>query len=219
MDFETLDILYKSRLTLLKILKEKGYNTKAFEKFGPFEIEKMASNDKEKALNMELTRELPAESPLPSTCRVEYAIPRVKNRLAGFLRKLLVNDETGEDLIDAKKTEIIVITLEAIGDTFHTAALNQWAKKSIRISFFDARTLMSNPLDHVLVPKHEIVPEEEHVELMKANYITQKGEFPIIRFHEDIIARLLGVIPGSIVKITRPSPSAGIYTTYRICAP
>lgn len=219
MDFETLDILYKSRLTLLKILKEKGYNTKPFEKFGPFEIEKMASNDKEKALNMELTRELPAESPLPSTCRVEYAIPRVKNRLAGFLRKLLVNDETGEDLIDAKKTEIIVITLEAIGDTFHTAALNQWAKKSIRISFFDARTLMSNPLDHVLVPKHEIVPEEEHVELMKANYITQKGEIPIIRFHEDIIARLLGVIPGSIVKITRPSPSAGIYTTYRICAP
>jgi DNA-directed RNA polymerase subunit H (RpoH/RPB5) len=78
---------------------------------------------------------------------------------------------------------------------------------------------MSNPLDHILVPKHEIVPEEEHVELMKANYITQKGEFPIIRFHEDIIARLLGVIPGSIVKITRPSPSAGIYTTYRICAP
>ena len=219
MDFETLDILYKSRVTLLKILKEKGYNTKPFEKFGPFEIEKMASNDKEKALNMELTRELPADSPLPSTCRVEYAIPRVKNRLAGFLRKLLVNDETGEDLIDAKKTEIIVITLEAIGDTFHTAALNQWAKKSIRISFFDARTLMSNPLDHVLVPKHEVVPEDEHAELMKANYITQKGEIPIIRFHEDIIARLLGVIPGSIVKITRPSPSAGIYITYRICAP
>jgi DNA-directed RNA polymerase subunit H (RpoH/RPB5) len=219
MDFETVDVLYKSRLTLLNILKEKGYNTKSFEKFGPFEIEKMASNDKEKALNMELVRELPAESPLPTTCRVEYAIPRVKNRLAGFLRKLLVNDETGEDLIDAKKTEIVVVTLEAIGDTFHVAALNQWAKKNIRISFFDARTLMSNPLDHVLVPKHEIVPDDEHAELLKTYNMKTKTNLPIIRFHEDIIARLLGLIPGSIVKITRPSPSAGIYTVYRVCAP
>jgi DNA-directed RNA polymerase subunit H (RpoH/RPB5) len=219
MDFETVDVLYKSRLTLLKILKEKGYNTKPFEKFGPFEIEKMASNDKEKALNMELVRELAAESPLPTTCRVEYAIPRVKNRLAGFLRKLLVNDETGEDLIDSKKTEIVVITLEAIGDTFHVAALNQWAKKNIRISFFDARTLMSNPLDHVLVPKHEIVPDDEHIELLKTYNMKTKTNLPIIRFHEDIIARLLGLIPGSIVKITRPSPSAGIYTVYRVCAP
>jgi DNA-directed RNA polymerase subunit H (RpoH/RPB5) len=219
MDFETLDILYKSRVTLLKILKEKDYNTKPFEKFGPFEIEKMASNDKEKALNMELTRELAADSTLPTICRVEYAIPRVKNRLAGFLRKLLVNDETGEDLIDAKKTEIIVITLEAIGDTFHVAALNQWAKKNIRISFFDARTLMSNPLDHVLVPKHEIVPDDEHAELLKTYNMKTKTNLPIIRFHEDIIARLLGLIPGSIVKITRPSPSAGIYTVYRVCAP
>ena len=219
MDFETLDILYKSRVTLLKILKEKDYNTKPFEKFGPFEIEKMASNDKEKALNMELTRELAADSTLPTICRVEYAIPRVKNRLAGFLRKLLVNDETGEDLIDAKKTEIIVITLEAIGDTFHVAALNQWAKKNIRISFFDARTLMSNPLDHVLVPKHEIVPDDEHAELLKTYNMKTKTNLPIIRFHEDIIARLLGLIPGSIVKITRPSPSAGIYTVYRVCSP
>jgi DNA-directed RNA polymerase subunit H (RpoH/RPB5) len=219
MDFETSDILYKSRQTLLTFLKGKGYNTKPYEKFGPFEIEKMASNDKEKALNMELVRELPAESALPTICRVEYAIPRVKNRLAGFLRKLLVNDETGEDLIDAKKTEIIVITLEAIGDTFHSAALSQWAKKNIRIAFFDARTLMSNPLDHVLVPKHEIVPDDEHAELLKTYHMKSKTNLPIIRFHEDIIARLLGLIPGSIVKITRPSPSAGIYTVYRVCAP
>ena len=214
-----MDILYKSRLTILKFLKGKGYNTKSYEKFGPFEIEKMASNDKEKALNMEVVRVLPEESSLPTTCRVEYAIPRVKNRLAGFLRKLLVNDETGEDLIDAKKTEIIVITLEAIGDTFHTAALNQWAKKNIRISFFDARTLITNPMEHVLVPKHEVVPDDTHAELLKTFNMKTKTNLPIIRFHEDIIARLLGLIPGSIVKITRPSPSAGFYTIYRVCAP
>ena len=219
MDFETLDVLYKSRMTLLKLLKDKGYNTKPYEKFGPFEIEKMASGDKEKALNMELTRELPAESTLPTICRVEYAIPRVKNRLAGFLRKLLINEETGEDLIDSKTTEVVVITLEAIGDTFHTAALNQWAKKNIRVAFFDAHTLMSNPLEHVLQPKFEVVPDDQHAELLKTYNMKSKTNLPIIRFHEDIVARILGLIPGSIVKITRGSPSAGVYVLYRICAP
>ena len=56
-------------------------------------------------------------------------------------------------------------------------------------------------------------------ELLKTFNMKTKTNLPIIRFHEDIIARLLGLIPGSIVKITRPSPSAGFYTIYRVCAP
>jgi DNA-directed RNA polymerase I, II, and III subunit RPABC1 len=219
MDFETLDILYRSRQTLLQLLKVKGYNTTPYEKFGPFEIEMMSSNDKENAMNMKLKREVPADSTIPSTCMVVYAIPRVKNRLGNFLLKLLTDSETGEDVIDSEKEEIIVITLEAIGDTFNAAALNQWAKRNLRIAFFDAHTLVSNPLEHVLVPLHEFVPEEEHAELLKKYNMKSKLNLPVIRFHEDIIGRILGLIPGSIVKITRPSPSAGEYVLYRVCVP
>ena len=219
MDFETLDILYRSRQTLLQILKVKGYNTVPYEKFGPFEIEKMTSNDKENNLGMELKREVPADSGIPSTCIVVYAIPRVKNRLGNFLSKLLTNSDTGEDLVDSKTTELIIITLEAIGDTFNAAAQKEWVKRNLRIAFFDAHTLVSNPLEHVLVPLHEIVPEEEHPELLKKYNMKTKMNLPIIRFHEDIIGRILGLIPGSIVKITRPSPSAGEYVLYRVCVP
>jgi DNA-directed RNA polymerase subunit H (RpoH/RPB5) len=218
MDFETLDILYRSRQTLLQILKAKGYNTVPFEKFGPFEIEMMSSDNKEKTLNMELKRELPEGSKSPTICRVEYAIPRVKNRLPGFLNRLLT-DEDGTDVINTDTTEIIVITLEAIGDTFNSHALREWSKRSLRIAFFDAHTLVSNPMEHVLVPRHEIVPEDEHAELLKKYNMKSKTNLPIIRFHEDIIARILGLIPGSIVKITRPSPSAGEYILYRVCVP
>jgi DNA-directed RNA polymerase subunit H (RpoH/RPB5) len=34
-----------------------------------------------------------------------------------------------------------------------------------------------------------------------------------------MIARVMGLAPGDIVKITRPSPSAGEYVSYRICVP
>ena len=218
MDFETIDVLFRSRQTLLQILAAKGYNTKPYEKFGPFDVEMMAAADREVSLRMDLEREVPADSGIPAKCRVEYAIPKVKNRLASFLVKLL-DDEDGEPVFDPKTTEIVVITLESIGDTFTAAALKQYAKTGLHISFFDAHTLVSNPLEHVLVPLHERVPTVEHAELLKRLKCTTKMNLPMIKFHEDMIGRLLGLVPGDIVKITRASPQAGEYVVYRVCVP
>lgn len=217
MDFETVDILFRSRQTLLQILEAKGYNVAPYLRFGPFEIETMASGSKEGALRMDLERATEKEG-APSKCRVEYAIPRVKNRLSGFLNKLLETDDV-EAAIDPTTTEVIVITLEAIGDSFTAAALNLWTKMKLRISFFDANTIVSNPLNHVLVPKHEFFPESKHAEFLKTNFIKSKYTLPIIKFHDDMIGRILGLVPGDIVKITRPSPQAGEYILYRICMP
>ena len=220
MDFETIDILYRSRQTLLELQRSKGYNTKPYDKFGPFEIEKMSAHSHENALGMVLERQVPDGVSAPAKCHIEYALPKVKNRLAGFLSKLVASLE-GEDEanFDATKIEVIIITMESIGDTFHTAALNQYNSRKLRISFFDARTLATNPLDHVLVPKHEIVPESEHADLLKKYNMKSKLNLPMIKFHEDIIGRIIGLVPGSIVKVTRPSPQAGEYIVYRVCVP
>ena len=43
------------------------------------------------------------------------------------------------------------------------------------------------------------------------------SNLPFIRFHEDIQVRLLGAVPGDIIKITRPSPSSGVEVMYRVC--
>ena len=199
MDTETIDILYRSRQTILKLLKDKGYNTAPYEKFGPFEIEAMAAHKHEVTLRMDLALAEATEG--ITKCRVEYALPRVKNRIAGFLKSLLENEDEDQN-IDPATTEVMVITMESIGDTFHAAALNQWNNNQLRIAFFDARTLVSNPLEHVLVPKHEVVPQDQHKDLLKRYNCKSKLNFPMIRFHEDIIGRLLGLLPGDIVKIT-----------------
>ena len=220
MDFETIDILYRSRQTLLELQRKKGYGTKPYDKFGPFEIEKMSAGDKENALGMVLEREVPEGVNAPAKCYVEYALPKVKNRLAGFLSKLVASLEGDDEAkFDATKVEVIVITMESIGDTFHTAALNQYNLRKLRISFFDARTLVSNPLEHTLVPKHETVPDSEHAELLKKYNMKSKLNLPMIKFHEDMIGRVIGLVPGSIVKITRPSLQAGEYIVYRVCVP
>jgi DNA-directed RNA polymerase subunit H (RpoH/RPB5) len=74
-------------------------------------------------------------------------------------------------------------------------------------------------MEHVLQPKFEFLPKSEHGEFMRQNNIKTLANLPLIKFHEDMVARVIGLLPGDIVKITRASPSAGEYKTYRICSP
>lgn len=213
MDYETLNILYRSRQTLLKILAERGYNTKAYEKFGPVEIAAMAAAATPAPFRMNLERPNQALS----KCRVVYSIGRVKNRLATFLDEQLGEDT--EDALNPADTELIVVLLEPVVETFHTAALSTFVNKKLRVSFFQAHTIVNNPMEHVLQPKFDLLPKEEHAEFLKQNKIKSVANLPLIKFHEDMVARIMGLLPGDIVKITRPSPSAGEYITYRLCAP
>jgi len=114
---------------------------------------------------------------------------------------------------------VICLINEPVVQVFNTASVLSWAKRNLRLSFFYIDSFQMNPLTHYLVPPHEIVPKEQHEGLMKTLYITQKSQFPLIRYHQDPITRVIGAIPGDILKITRPSPSAGEYTIYRVCVP
>lgn len=211
MDYETLHILYRSRQTLLKLLADRGYNTKPYEKFGPIEIAAMAAAGVQ-SFTMDLERTDTSE---PITkCRVVYSINRVKNRLSSFV------DEQVEDTVDPATTEMIVVLLEPVVESFHTEALKAYVnKKKLRISFFQAHTIVNNPMKHISQPKFDKMPTSEHAEFLRKNRIKTMAHLPIIRFHEDMVARIMGLLPGDIVKITRPSPSAGEYISYRVCSP
>jgi DNA-directed RNA polymerase subunit H (RpoH/RPB5) len=221
MDYETLNVLYLSRKTLLSILAARGYNTNQYEKFGPIEISAMAASSVASsgaavsAFRMDLERSN-AENGI-SKCRVEYSINRVKNRISGFLDGITAEDS--DTPFNTEDTELVVVLLEPVVEAFHTASLTQLTQRSLRVSFFQAHTIVNNPMDHVLVPKHELLPAPEHTEFLKTNKIKSKANLPLIKFHEDMIARVMGLQPGDIVKITRPSPSAGEYVSYRVCVP
>ena len=214
MNFELFDHVFRSRKTLLHILSERGYNTKPYEKFGPDEIEAMVIAGQD-ALRMDFEK---VESTIqPTKCRVLYSLQKLKQRLPGFLR-LLTNVDDNTDPVDPKTTEVIVMLAtpegESVVEVYHAAAYEQWSSKKLRISFFRIANLVNHPSDHILVPKHEKVN--------KANLPfspTERVKLPLIRFHDDIQARVLGLIPGDIVKITRPSPSCGEYIMYSICSP
>ena len=218
MDYETLTVLFLSRKTLLNILGKRGYNTKPYDKFGPIEIAAMAHASlgaNATPFRMDLERENPGSG--ITKCRVEYSINRVKNRIAGFIGGLV--DEENDDAVDTATTELVVVLLEPVVEAFHTAAMTFLASKSLHVNFFQAHTIVNNPMDHTLVPLHELVPISEHTEFLAKHKIKTKANLPLIKFHEDMIARVMGLMPGDIVKITRPSQAAGEYISYRLCVP
>lgn len=77
--------------------------------------------------------------------------------------------------------------------------------------------LLSNKSRHVLVPRHERLPPAELPALLASLGLAQRSALPTI-LRSDPQARYLGLKPGEVVRISRPSPSAGVSTVYRVCA-
>jgi len=68
--------------------------------------------------------------------------------------------------------------------------------------------------DHILVPKHEILSDEEVKEILKILGIS-KEQLPKIKSTDPIIKEI-GAKPGDVVKITRESLTAGKSVFYRL---
>ena len=67
--------------------------------------------------------------------------------------------------------------------------------------------------DYVLVPKHEILSDEDKKRLL-TEFNATESQFPYL-FAIDPVAREMGAKPGDMVKITRVSDTAGMTTYYR----
>jgi DNA-directed RNA polymerase subunit H len=70
-----------------------------------------------------------------------------------------------------------------------------------------------NLYEHVLVPRHEIVASDEREKLLN-QYRVQPYQLPRLKASDPAV-KAIGARPGDIVKISRESPSAGKYLSYR----
>jgi DNA-directed RNA polymerase I, II, and III subunit RPABC1 len=204
--FDYIDALYRSRLTLMKILTLRGYEVSAYSRFSPKEIEAMSPVIASAGFMVSHT------SDEKRKCVVLYHIGKVGARMD--IPKILA-DNNGIQQENLEHTEVIIMTNDNLTDSVRKLVMDMWGANKLSVSVFNIYQFINNPMEHVLVPKHERVTADEEAEVMKL--VQSKAQLPVIKFHSDPIARCLGLTPGEIVKITRPSPSAGVYVVYRVC--
>ncbi len=127
--------------------------------------------------------------------------------------KKILEDNQQEDILDL----LILVVREKVSQN-NMKLINGFMGTLFKnIQVFDIKELQYNISRHVLVPKHELISDEQEIkDLINKYSLKSKFQLPHI-LKTDPMSKYLGLRSGDIVKIIRTSPTAGEYITYRCC--
>jgi len=213
-----IDKILRSRTTVLEVLQNRGFDTTPFEHELPKDLIAKAGTPLLNEIELELLRIQVSTKDGKEKAHVLYWMGGVRHKLNDKekFEKLLPEGIEENDQIIILLNEL---SSEPLHEAYHSMAIRRWVHKKERVSFFNIPQLISNPIHHTMVPPHRKVAPEEVEDLLKTLLVKSKMELPLIKYHVDIVGRVLGLVPGDIVEITRPSSTIGEYKVYRICSP
>jgi DNA-directed RNA polymerase subunit H (RpoH/RPB5) len=213
----TADILIRSRQTILDILDDRGYDTTAYRNIAPDQILTLAEGNS-RALDIFVPKRADSVAPCERAVIVYIIQDRIRLRLGTFVKELYESSADGSETTRIEKTDDVIVLLnENYHDAFDKVALQMWQQQKARMTFFHIKQVVVHPGRHVLVPPHRRLTVDEAKSEMARLHVSQKPQLPLIK-HHDVQSRILGLVPGDIVEILRPSPTAGIARILRICA-
>ena len=204
--------IFNSRKILLELMEKQGYNVNDYANFSINEVNSMKQNNQLDMLLETNENKVTPENP-KKKIYIRYYLtvrPAAKN-IQEMIDDLFILSET------LKKTDtLFIIIKDEPNETLINEIKHIWESEGIFIVIESIKRLQFNILEHILVPPHRVVLESEAIEIMKKYNITSKTQFPdISRF--DPVARVIGLRPGQLCHITRPSKTAIEANYYRIC--
>ena len=204
-------LVYKSRKTVLDLMSKQNYAVDDYENFSVNEVNSMLQN---KQLDMLLEKK--EENPTTKRKNKIY----IRYYLAKTLRpqniQEIIDDLFNLEEILAKSDTLMIIIKDDMNETMTNLLKHIWEQDGILIVIQSIKRLQFNILDHILVPSHRVLNNDE-VAVVKDRYnIMDDTQFPdISRF--DPVAQIIGIRPGQVCEIIRPSKTAIKSYYYRIC--
>jgi DNA-directed RNA polymerase subunit H (RpoH/RPB5) len=239
---KTISRLYTARKTLLELLSTRGYDVEGYANFGVNEVNAMYTHkqldmlveikgepkskgskskgekgNKDKDVVETENKKTYVKFHLEKTLSVSHI-----NDLIEDLYVLGVGGEIGgtglsanaNDTVLTEKDTLIIITKQEIKTM--NQVLNQLFLQGRFIVLLSLDRLQFNILNHQYVPTHTILSDHEVVEMMKKYNVMEKSQLPDISRY-DPVALAIGMRPGEVCSIDRPSKSAISSLYYRVC--
>jgi len=203
--------IYKSRNTILELMGKQGYNVDDYANFSVSEVNSMKQNNQLDMLLEKLTEDV--DSGIKNKIYIRYYLGKAIRpaNLQEMIDDLFMLTET----LTRKDTLFIIIKDEP-NETLINELKHIWEKDGIFIVIENIKRLQFNILNHILVPPHTVLAEPDVKLIMEKYNITDKSLFPdISRF--DPVARVIGLRPGQVCHIVRPSKTSIEANYYRVC--
>ena len=203
--------VYKSRSIILEQMQSQGYDVGDYSGFSVNEVNTMKTNNQ-----LDMILEKLNEDPTTKSKGKIY----IRYYLAKALRPANLQ-EMIDDLFNIeevlKKTDtLLIVVKDEVNDTLINTLKHIWEQDKIFIIIQSLKRLQFNLLNHVLVPPHRILSIPETIQIRSRYNIMSDGQFPdISRF--DPVAQAIGIRPGQVCEIIRPSKTAISAPYYRIC--
>ena len=204
----TISTLFKSRNTILALLEKQGFDITDYTDYGVSEIQTMYTNNQLDMLLSSIKDVRPQKKVY------------VKYHLAKTLRRENINNIIDDlfhlEQVLQKTDTLIIVMKQEVNDTL-THILNEiWEKEQIFIVIHTLDRLQFNILEHQYVPEHNVLSEVEKEAVEKKYNITDSKQMPSISRY-DPVSLAIGLRPGQVCKIIRPSKTSVNSIYYRYC--
>jgi len=203
--------VYKSRKIILELMEKQNYNIDEYENFSVNEVNSMLQN---KQLDMLLEKKV--EDPTTKRKNKIYIRYYLAKTLKAQNIQEIIDDLFNLEEILTKQDTLMIIIKDDMNETMTNLLKHIWEQDGILIVIQSIKRLQFNILEHTLVPPHRVLSNDEVAEIKKRYNIMDDSQFPdISRF--DPVAQVIGIRPGQVCEIIRPSKTAITSYYYRIC--
>ena len=213
--------VYKSRSVILELLKKQGYDVSEYDGFSVNEVNTMKTNNQldmilEKKEIKEVSNNTSENMPENKNKKIYIKYYLAKALRPNNLQEMIDDLFTVEEVL-TKNDTLFVVVKDEINETMTNTVKHIWESEKIFIVLEPLKRLQFNILEHILVPYHRVLSEQEKINIKQRYNIINDNQFPdISRF--DPVAQAIGIRPGEVCEIVRPSKTAILAPYYRICS-
>tara|TARA_B110001469_G_C9615003_1_gene306099 strand:- start:312 stop:1001 length:690 start_codon:yes stop_codon:yes gene_type:complete len=221
---QILKYIYRSREVILTMLKDRGFNIESYSSYSSDDLNILFEQGNTKIYNsneigpLDILVKKTLEGGKEETLFVKYRLDKFKKtksleqQILDIYNSILKKEET-LIIIHLDNIEFKPVKKESNVELFID---DLYVKYDYFVQLYGIKNLLFDIRKHFTVPEHKLLTKKQQKNLFIKYNIKDNSNFPTIR-REDPQAKFIGLKPGEICHILKPSLTNIYSDFYRMC--